>query len=683
MLSAQDDDSHPERRTTDLTRSESAPSLADGLRINGALAMSSADTAATHDRDGSDQSVRLQRETPKCDRSERMFSGLGFSSWSGPRRARCMPRRSPPFSPQQSQNTARHWTAKGSGIRRASLSASLTATEAKAAEAPVLAWLVQTLLQLRMMLPICRVKQRGRVRPTTKERRARSLSICLVDRRFTRTRMQRHLLIRRATAQISRLTTHDTSRARRWTHSPVSVLVPTVPPHVLIYGGGAMGVLHATLLQLRLEHARRTVPNSALASGSVTVLTSQSELARRLSTSGVEVELLRPFVQSHREWMPAQDVKHADATSHTHITLKHAVRIAAATAAPSRSTSMQPYTHILLCTKGRPPLNEACNQIRALFSGQLKTAPAAPLAAVCLLMNGLGHKEHMIARMQSLSEDRALVRAFERRLVLATTTSGARLMQGPAISAAIGEEFDELRLRHGGNGSTVVMANEFERESDAACSPSQSMHQLFTLMGLDSSVASAAQAASMLHTKLLINCVINPLTGVHGVRNGELLTERFRREVLYLTLETVRVLHALGIDLAPVSSEQQEAAGWQVADAVRLALAELEPQPPEIELQVSRGLFHVFLTCFRTQHNFSSMYTDLHRRSTGLPAPSAMDSAPRVVRRLETEVEHITGYLLQRAREMHIPADQLRHTQQIYQAVKRAEEELNRTQKQA
>lgn len=503
-----------------------------------------------------------------------------------------------------------------------------------------------------------------------------ALGLC--SRRVAFGHMQRSCFSARAATQIARLrlTTTTTSSARRWAHSSAAAPLLT-PPHVLIFGGGAMGLLHATLMQLRLEHARRTAPDSVLAAGSVTVLTSQASLVQRLPSSGVSVELLRPFVQTHREWMPDQDATQADASSATHIALKQAVRIAAATTAPS-PPSMQPYTHILLCTKGRPPLTQACTQIGQLFSKQLRSAPAQPLAAVCLLINGLGHKDHMIATMQSLHADRALRNAFERRLVLATTTSGARLVQS---TFATGKESGELRLRHGGNGSTVVMENEFEHETDAASSPSQSMHHLFSLMGLDVSVASSADASSMLHTKLLINCVINPLTAVHGVRNGQLLADRFRRDVLNLTLETVRVLHALRIEVAPVSAEQQAAAGPQVVDAVRQAMAELVPQSPEIELQVSRGLFHVFLTCFRTQHNFSSMYTDLHRKAESLPAPSAAGSGPRPVRRLETEVEHITGYLMQRAREVHIPSEQLQHTQRIYQAVKQAEAEINEPQR--
>ena len=101
--------------------------------------------------------------------------------------------------------------------------------------------------------------------------------------------------------------------------------------------------------------------------------------------------------------------------------------------------------------------------------------------------------------------------------------------------------------------------------------------------------------------KLVINCVINPLTAIHGCRNGDLIENpRWQREARTVCNELARVTAALGYrDLA--------AHCWREAEAVMRA----------------------------TAGNQSSMMRDL--------------AAGRA-----TEIHQITGYLLMRARELGI-----------------------------
>ncbi|WP_080846566.1 2-dehydropantoate 2-reductase [Cytobacillus gottheilii] len=124
---------------------------------------------------------------------------------------------------------------------------------------------------------------------------------------------------------------------------------------------------------------------------------------------------------------------------------------------------------------------------------------------------------------------------------------------------------------------------------------------------------------AMLAEKLLVNAVINPLTAVFQVKNGEII-----RNSYYLQIFTMLY--------------QEVSAILQVADK-------------------EKGFLHVQNICKKTAANFSSMYKDLEQGR-------------------KTEVDAILGYLLEEAREQQFEA-QL--TALFYYSIKAKElEQINR-----
>ena len=117
-----------------------------------------------------------------------------------------------------------------------------------------------------------------------------------------------------------------------------------------------------------------------------------------------------------------------------------------------------------------------------------------------------------------------------------------------------------------------------------------------------------------LWNKLAINCVINPLTAIHQCRNGTLAEEQFRPTIKALLSEIVAVMRAEGMT---TSEEELSARVAQVITA--------------------------------TKANHSSMKQDIAQQR-------------------RTEIDFITGYLIQQAQQHHIAVpNNLRLFEQIKQ----------------
>lgn len=100
-----------------------------------------------------------------------------------------------------------------------------------------------------------------------------------------------------------------------------------------------------------------------------------------------------------------------------------------------------------------------------------------------------------------------------------------------------------------------------------------------------------------LWNKLVINCVINPLTAIHQCRNGELADDQFKKQISILITEISQVLNAEKIAISHQS----------VVD-------------------------NIYRIIESTAQNFSSMHQDIaHHRAT--------------------EIDFITGYLIQTAQK--------------------------------
>lgn len=120
-----------------------------------------------------------------------------------------------------------------------------------------------------------------------------------------------------------------------------------------------------------------------------------------------------------------------------------------------------------------------------------------------------------------------------------------------------------------------------------------------------------------LWTKLAINCAINPLTAIHQCKNGDLADSTFATVLTDITYELVEVMNKEGI---PTDFDALHATIMQVVTA--------------------------------TAANYSSMRQDVfHQR--------------------RTEIDFITGYLLQTAKKHHINAPE---NAKLYQQIKQIEQ---------
>ncbi|HAT8516771.1 TPA: 2-dehydropantoate 2-reductase [Vibrio vulnificus] len=120
-----------------------------------------------------------------------------------------------------------------------------------------------------------------------------------------------------------------------------------------------------------------------------------------------------------------------------------------------------------------------------------------------------------------------------------------------------------------------------------------------------------------LWTKLAINCAINPLTAIHQCKNGELADERFHQRLERITQELVEVMVKEGIEVT--------------FDTLQ---------------QTIMNVIHA------TAENYSSMRQDVfHQR--------------------RTEIDYITGYLLQAAHKHQIDAAE---NAKLYQHIKQIEQ---------
>ncbi len=272
-------------------------------------------------------------------------------------------------------------------------------------------------------------------------------------------------------------------------------------------------------------------------------------------------------------------------------------------------------------------------------------------------------------------------------LVLATTTLGARLDKMMARSDLAGEpgatqpeRLHSLLLRHGGTGTTTVIQNAAEAAEQLrpaalaeagvdGASPSAAFASVFRSAGLETIVAPHSDGASVLYTKLLLNCVINPLTALHSVQNGALMQPHFQDDIAHLTHEFVEVLNAIHVRLSP-SEEHSCSAAVQTAAAEALRCVTSVSNSAFDRAELHAAFLHVYRTCEKTAHNLSSMYTDLH------PPVGAAAVEPRR-RRVQSELEQLTGHLLQRAQDDGVPPERVQHHRRMFELVRARERELN------
>jgi 2-dehydropantoate 2-reductase len=281
-------------------------------------------------------------------------------------------------------------------------------------------------------------------------------------------------------------------------------------------------------------------------------------LAHRLSAAGVEVRLL-----------------HHEETGERRLVLddrEHRVPFTCLGEVPARGIR-----RLLLATKA-PRLEEA---LRAALPH------LAPEPVLLTIANGIGFARSLGAGMQRRGEGPDANR--EVPLHRAVTTAAAyRDAHGRIVCAAIGDSF--VGTAAGAATPAGWFADSLARLADWSWDEA-----------IEARVA----------RKFAVNCVINPLTAVRRLRNGELLTEDTAyRELVELCEETEPVLRRLGL--------------WPDAGGL---------------LDTAKAI------CAQTARNRSSMLQD-------------------VLAGRETEIEFLTGELLRRA-----DGDSLPINRRLYAAI--------------
>ncbi len=155
---------------------------------------------------------------------------------------------------------------------------------------------------------------------------------------------------------------------------------------------------------------------------------------------------------------------------------------------------------------------------------QTRLSPQTP---VLLIHNGMGGFEAVRRELPKQS------------LYLATTSHGAI-------------KINHHEVKHTGFGRTVLGEAPDNRDSHSG----QSELVLETLSRCLQPVTWQQDIMKGLWLKLAVNAVINPLTAIHNVKNGELEKANFKGQISDICHETAAVAQACGMDLPPALLEE-------------------------------------------------------------------------------------------------------------------------------
>jgi len=275
-------------------------------------------------------------------------------------------------------------------------------------------------------------------------------------------------------------------------------------------GAGSIGLLYAARIQEAFEKKNR-----------------HSHLT---ATQPPVTLLMRPHHEPFLTWVNKYSVKE-DQTRHLYapVTITRddettKSRIPVQIIGPSDENLPNIHT-LLLCTKA----NDAITALASVWNRLEKfTTESQSQPRIIVLSNGaLAIKDSILKRFPNCDID----------IVFASTTHGAY----KDISNK-----DKYCIYHAGNGITYCTDEDFVH----ACH----------VVGWESYKLSDFEMNVMLWKKLAVNCVINPLTAIHGVRNGKLNglshnTQDIRltmqgilKEVSFVAVKELELIHSQSLD---------------------------------------------------------------------------------------------------------------------------------------
>ncbi|KAL7541723.1 hypothetical protein ACHAXR_011149 [Thalassiosira sp. AJA248-18] len=258
-----------------------------------------------------------------------------------------------------------------------------------------------------------------------------------------------------------------------------------------------------------------------------------------------------------------------------------------------------PIKCLLLCTKANdaiPALNSVWDRL-ILSSPPLSSSPTK----VIIMSNGAlairdaiykHFDDYVVARQDKQTFDGGPV-----QIVLATTTHGAYQSTNNGDN-----NVGKYNIVHAGEGSTHCTNNEFA----GVCRS----------IGWESAALSDLDMSVMLWKKLAVNCVINPLTAIHDVKNGQLLkfNKHMEQDIKVITrhiLEEVSSVAMMEME-SLFEGNDNKTDSWLQSTREQLSVPRLE----QFVLKVMSD----------TSDNISSMLQDVRARRT-------------------TEVRFLSGYV--------------------------------------
>lgn len=181
--------------------------------------------------------------------------------------------------------------------------------------------------------------------------------------------------------------------------------------------------------------------------------------------------------------------------------------------------------------------------------------PVSPQMSVVCFQNGIGHLE-------------LLKRFFSDGVLLSAVTTEAAKRVNPHF------------VVHTGKGITYIGCDHNQLETYESANE---WNNLLNLAGIQSSVSKNIE--EMVFQKLLINAVINPLTAVLRVQNGELLKNSARIELMRAVFAEVKQIYAaLQLEIGEQDWKMIEQVCERTASNTSSMLADvLQHRPTEIE----------------------------------------------------------------------------------------------------
>ncbi|MCI4350528.1 MAG: 2-dehydropantoate 2-reductase [Thermoplasmata archaeon] len=203
-----------------------------------------------------------------------------------------------------------------------------------------------------------------------------------------------------------------------------------------------------------------------------------------------------------------------------------------------RLESQPPATYRVAVVERLPNHTEADAILLAVKSYSIATAAREiaeairPPVPVLALQNGLGIEAHVAASLSAGGWHDA------GRYVVRGINSVPAMLIEPGVVRPTGEGAILLGTSEGGaRPRTVAMFSSLLASAGLATRPAEDL-------------------AKEEWRKVLINAAINPVTADHGIPNGQLARDPWRRQVLDLLGEAIEVSRAEGVELSPAEVER-------------------------------------------------------------------------------------------------------------------------------